>query len=191
MEQIKAWQPGVIVVAAFGKILRSDVLDLPPHGCVNVHASLLPRWRGAAPIQAAILHGDAQTGVTIMRMDAGLDTGPIISQRSLPILEEDNSAILSERLAHLGGELLLETLPAYLKGEIEPKPQDEVLSTYCEMLKKEDGALDFTCSSTSLVHKVRALQPWPGAFTTWQGQILKIKHSTAVPADQLEKMIEP
>ena len=93
LEQLKAWQPGVIVVAAFGQILRSDVLDLPPHGCVNVHASLLPRWRGAAPIQAAILHGDAQTGVTIMRMDAGVDTGPIISHRSLPILAEENSAM--------------------------------------------------------------------------------------------------
>jgi methionyl-tRNA formyltransferase len=191
IEQLKAWQPDVIVLAAFGQILRPNVLELPQHGCVNVHASLLPRWRGAAPIQAAILHGDAQTGITIMRMDAGLDTGPIISQRPLPILEEDNSALLSERLANLGSELLLETLPEYLKGKLQPRPQDEALSTYCKMLKKEDGALDFSCTSTSLEHKVRAFQPWPGAFTTWQGQILKIQHSTAVPGDQLEKMVEP
>ena len=191
MQQLQAWQPDVIVVAAFGQILRPAVLDLPRHGCVNVHASLLPRWRGAAPIQAAILHGDAQTGVTIMRMDAGVDTGPIINQRSLPILEDENSAKLSERLAQLGGELLLETLPAYLQGKLQPTPQNEALAAYCKMLTKEDGALDFTQSSTSLEHKVRAFQPWPGGFTTWQGQMLKIQHATAVQAQALEKIVAP
>ena len=116
MERLRSWAPELIVVAAFGQILRPEVLDLPRYGCINVHASLLPRWRGAAPIQAAILHGDADTGVTIMKMDPGVDTGPLLSQRSLPISPQDTAASLSEKLSALGAELLLETLPAYLKG---------------------------------------------------------------------------
>lgn len=191
IDQLRAWQPDVIVVTAYGQILRPEVLSLPQYGCVNVHASLLPRWRGAAPIQAAILHGDVQTGITIIRMDAGVDTGPVLSQHTLPILPTDNSSILSERLAKLGGEVLIDILPAYLNGEIQPKPQDEAQATYSRMLKKEDGELDFTRTSTSLEHKVRAFQPWPGAFTTWQGQILKIIHSTAVPTSQSGKNVEP
>ena len=171
--------------------MRSEVLDLPPHGCINVHASLLPRWRGSAPIQAAILHGDVQTGITIMQMNAGVDTGPILSQQALPIQPDENSASLSARLANLGAELLLATLPDYLQGKIKPQPQDEERATYAPMLKKEDGALDFSHTSTALEHKVRALQPWPGAYTLWQGQMLKIHHSTAVPANQLHKPIAP
>ncbi len=118
MEKLHSWAPELIVVAAFGQILRPAVLDLPCYGCLNVHASLLPRWRGAAPIQAAILAGDEQTGVTIMRMDAGIDTGPTLSQRSLPVLLEDTAATLSERLATLGAQLLLDVLPSYLQGDL-------------------------------------------------------------------------
>ena len=174
MGQLQAWQPDLIVVAAFGQILKPEVLDLPRYGCVNVHASLLPRWRGAAPIQAAILQGDVQTGVTIMRMDPGVDTGPTLSQGAIPILIDDTAISLGERLAALGAELLIETLPSYLTGELVPRPQDESLAIYAPMLKKEDGLLDFTQSAANLARRVRAFNPWPGAFTLWHGQILKI-----------------
>jgi methionyl-tRNA formyltransferase len=174
MEQLHAWNPGVIIVAAFGQILRTNVLDLPPHGCVNVHASLLPRWRGAAPIQAAILHGDAETGVTIMKMDPGVDTGPVLSLRALPIEPDATPETLGPKLARLGAELLIETLPAYLRGKLQPQPQDDSLATYAPMLKKEDGALDFSQPAESLARKVRAYSPWPGAYMDWSGGTLKV-----------------
>ena len=173
-QQLQDWQPDLIIVAAFGQILRKSVLELPPHGCVNVHASLLPRWRGAAPIQAALLHGDRETGVTIMCMDPGVDTGPTLAQQALPILPDDTAASLSERLSHLGAQLLLDTLPAYLRGEITPQPQDETRATYAPQLKKEDGELDFTQSAETLERRVRAFNPWPGAYTHWQGQPLRV-----------------
>ena len=181
MAQLQAWAPDVIVVAAFGQILRPAVLELPRFGCVNVHASLLPRWRGAAPIQAALLNGDAETGITIMRMDAGVDTGPTLSQRALPIQPDDNAGSLSERLAALGGELLLETLPAYLSSELAPQPQEDAGATYAPMLNKADGQLDFSQPAEALARRVRAFNPWPGAFTIWQGQMLKIQRAHAVP----------
>jgi methionyl-tRNA formyltransferase len=177
MEQLKSWQPDLVVVAAFGQILRPGVLDLPRLGCINVHASLLPRWRGAAPIQAAILHGDAETGITIMRMDPEVDTGPILSQRSLLILPVDTANSLSIRLAYLGAELMIETLPGYLDGQIVPRFQNEASATYAPMLKKEDGKLDFNQPAENLTRRVRAFNPWPGAFTDWQDGILKILHA--------------
>jgi len=179
MEQLFAWRPDLIVVAAFGQILRQAVLDLPPHGCVNVHGSLLPRWRGAAPIQAAIINGDAVTGVTIMRMDAGVDSGPILSQRSMPIQPQDTSATLSERMSQVGADLLIETLPAYLDGSLIPVPQDSGLATRAPMLKKENGLLDFNEPAEKLALKVRAYQPWPGAYFIWEGQPLKIHRAHA------------
>ncbi len=179
--QLQAWNPDLIVVAAFGQILRPDVLNLPKFGCVNVHASLLPRWRGAAPIQAAILAGDSETGITIMQMDPGIDTGPMISQKAIPILPTDTGGSLFEKLAALGGELLLETLPRYLSGELHPQPQSALSlsqgATYAPMLKKEDGLLDFTRPAAELERKIRALQPWPGAFVAWQGAALKIQRA--------------
>jgi len=179
MEQLRAWSPDLIVVAAFGQILRPEVLGLPKYGCINVHASLLPRWRGAAPIQAAILAGDAETGITIMQMDPGIDTGPMLSQRAIPIIPEDTGGSLFEKLSALGGELLLETLPRYLGGELHPQPQPALSpsqgATYAPMLKKEDGLLDFTRPAAELERKIRAFQPWPGAFMTWQGATLKIQ----------------
>ena len=144
MEQLRAWAPELIVVAAFGQILRKDVLELPRYGCINVHASLLPRWRGAAPINAAILHGDEETGVTIMQMDVGLDTGPMLSQRSIRLTQEDTAGSVFERLSTLGADLLIETLPDYLSGKLTPTPQPEEGVTYAPMLKKEEGQLDFT-----------------------------------------------
>ncbi len=179
--QIATWDPEVIVVAAFGQILQQDVLDLPPHGCLNVHASLLPRWRGAAPVQAAILAGDAVTGVTIMRMDAGLDTGPILAQREEPIRADDTRAVLKERLARLGADLLIETIPMVLASELRPRPQPEEGVTYAGQLRKVDGLLDWSLPADELDRRVRAFNPWPGAFTTWRGQRLMVWQAVALP----------
>lgn len=172
--------PDMIVVAAFGQILRKHVLELPKFGCINVHASLLPRWRGAAPINAAILHGDPQTGVTIMQMDPGLDTGPILNMEAITIGPEETAGELSDRLAELGAKLLVETLPGYISGAITPRPQPEDSSTYAPMLSKSDGKLDFQQDAPSLARKVRAFQPWPGTYTTWKGQPLKVHQAYAV-----------
>jgi len=161
-------------VAAFGQILRQAVLDLPSFGCINVHASLLPRWRGAAPINAAILHGDEETGVTIMKMDAGLDTGPILSQRGIRIEPDETADSLFGKLSTLGADLLLDTLPGYLAGEIAPRPQPDDGVTYAPMLKKEDGRLDFSQAAEELERKVRAFNPWPGTYFEWDGNLLKV-----------------
>jgi methionyl-tRNA formyltransferase len=171
---LKSYNPDVIVVAAFGQILRKNVLELPPHGCVNVHASLLPRWRGASPINAAVLHGDQETGVTLMKMDVGLDTGPMIASRPIPIPPDSNAGQISDQLAELGGEMLVEFLPRFLAGEITPTPQDNDLSTYAPMLKKSDGRLDFEQPAEQLARQIRAYHPWPGSFTTWKDKPLKI-----------------
>src|SRR5215212_8244917 len=183
MEQLRAWNPDLIVVAAFGQILRKDVLDLPPFGCINVHASLLPRWRGAAPINAAILHGDEETGITIMKMDVGLDTGPILSQRSTPLTREDTAGSVIEKLSRLGADLLIVTLPDYLTGKIEPVPQPEEGMTYAPMLKKEEGQLDFTRPAEELERSVRAFNPWPGAFMDFNGTLLKIHRAHVAEAE--------
>lgn len=175
MTQLRAWSPDLIVVAAFGQILRPDVLDLPRFGCINVHGSLLPRWRGAAPIQAAILAGDTETGITIMKMDAGVDTGPTLSQRYLPIAPDDTAGSLRTRLALLGAELLMDALPRYLRGELAPKPQLETGATYAPMLKKEDGLLDFTLPAVELERRIRAMHPWPGAYFEFNGAPLKVQ----------------
>lgn len=179
MAQLQAWAPELIVVAAFGQILRPEVLNLPRFGCLNVHASLLPRWRGAAPIQAAILAGDELTGVTIMRMDPGIDTGPMLVQRALAILPEDTSASLSARLAELGAQTLIEILPDYMRGALNPQSQPEIGATYAPMLNKEAGKLDFDQSAVKLARLVRAFYPWPGAFTLWKDQALKIQRAHA------------
>src|SRR5215216_5953594 len=183
MEQLRAWNPDLIVVAAFGQILRKDVLDLPRFGCINVHASLLPRWRGAAPINAAILHGDEETGVTIMKMDVGLDTGPILSKRSIPLTQEDTAGSVFEKLSRLGADLLIDTLPDYLSGKLTPTPQPEDGVTYAPMLKKEEGQLDFTYDVHELERRVRAFNPWPGAFIDLEGTPLKI-HRARVQAGE-------
>ena len=174
--QLERWSPDVIVVAAFGQILRQNVLDLPPHGCINVHASLLPRWRGAAPIQAAIRAGDPVSGVTIMRMDAGLDTGPILAQRTIPLDPRETFRTLHDKLAALGAALLVETLPRYLSGAVAPQPQpdDPALVTLAPSIKKEEGEIDWTRPAVEIDRLVRAFDPWPGTFTTWAGRTLKV-----------------
>ncbi|HEY76831.1 MAG TPA: methionyl-tRNA formyltransferase [Thermoflexia bacterium] len=174
VERLAAWEPDVVVVAAFGQILPPSMLDLPRYGCLNVHASLLPRWRGAAPVAAAILAGDPVTGVTLMKMDEGVDTGPILAQRAEPIRPDDTTGSLTARLAQKGADLLLEVLPLYLNGDLVPRPQPEEGVTYCRPLKKEDGRLDWTRPAVELERRVRAMTPWPGAFTTWEGKHLKV-----------------
>ena len=174
LDQLRAWAPDLIVVAAFGQILRPDVLDLPKWGCINIHGSILPRGRGAAPIQAAILAGDQETGITIMKMDAGVDTGPMLSQRVIPISPEDTAGTLFEKLASLGAELLLETLPRYLSGDLQPQPQPAEGVTYAPMLKKADGLLNFTQPATLLERRVRAFNPWPGTWFEWNGVPVKV-----------------
>lgn len=178
-EHLVNWKPDLIVVAAYGQILRANVLSLPPHGCLNVHASLLPRWRGASPIQAAILAGDQVSGVTIMRMDIGMDTGDILCQRETPIQDSDNAETLSDRLAKIGGDLLMETLPIYLEGKITPTPQNQDAATYAPLLRKEDGELNFSHGAIELERRIRAFTPWPGAYMNWQGKILKILRARA------------
>ncbi len=178
LAQLTAWSPDLIVVAAFGQILKTAVLDLPKFGCINVHASLLPRHRGAAPIAAAILAGEAETGITIMKIDVGLDTGPMLAYRAEPICLDDTTQTLTTRLADMGAELLIETLPAYLSNQLVPQLQDTALATYAPQLKKEDGHLDFTRPAVELERRVRAFTPWPGAFALWEGQPIKILRAT-------------
>jgi methionyl-tRNA formyltransferase len=174
MDQLRAWAPNLIVVAAFGQILRPEVLDLPEFGSLNIHGSLLPRWRGAAPIQASILAGDYETGITIMKMDPGIDTGPILSRRHIPIVPDDNAGTLFTKLAPLGANLLLETLPRYLSGELQPQPQPADGITYAPMLKKEDGVLDFSQPAIALERRVRAYHPWPGTYFELDSMLLKV-----------------
>lgn len=161
---VAALRPDVLVVAAYGLILPADVLAIAPHGALNVHASLLPRWRGAAPVQAAILAGDAETGVSIMLLDEGLDTGPVLAREATPIGEAETAGQLSARLAELGGSLLEATLPRWVAGEIVPEPQDEAAATHAPKLAKADGALDPAWQVDELARRVRGLEPWPGAF---------------------------
>ena len=185
MDQLRAWNPDLIVVAAFGQILKKDVLELPRYGCINVHASLLPRWRGAAPINAAILHGDEETGVTIMQMDVGLDTGPMLASKSIRIRRDDTAGSVIQALSTLGADLLIETLPDYLSGKLTPQPQPAEGGTYAPMLKKEDGLLDFTRPAIELERRVRAMNPWPSAWFEWNGNLLKVlRASTVVSGDK-------
>lgn len=165
IEQLRALHPDLIVVAAYGQILPSAILDLPPYGCLNVHTSLLPKYRGAAPIQWAILNGDAETGVTIMKMDPGLDTGGIVSIVRTPVSPEDTAETLHDRLAILGAKLLLETIPDYVAGKLPPQPQPKEGASIVKKITKEDGLLDWRLPAVTLWNRVRGLTPWPGAYT--------------------------
>lgn len=175
LAQLENWNPDVIVVAAFGQILRQNVLDLPKFGCINVHASYLPRWRGAAPIQAAILNGDEFSGITIMKMDVGIDTGPTLLQKKMPLTADETLNSLSEKLANLGADMILEALRGYLQGRLTPTDQPGEGATYAPMLNKEEGKLDFSQSAILIERKVRALNDWPGTFYEINQQPLKIR----------------
>ena len=174
LDRLASLQPDVVVIAAYGKILPESFLRVPPRGCLNIHASLLPRHRGPSPIAAAILAGDEVTGVTIMIVTKVMDTGPILTQRRIPILPHDTSGSLSQKLSGLGADLLMETLPQWLDGKLIPQPQDNDKATYCKMIAKEDGLIDWRRPAVELWRRVRAFQPWPGCYTTWQGRTVKI-----------------
>ncbi len=165
VQQLRQLEPDLIVVAAFGQILPQTILDLPRFGCINVHTSLLPKYRGAAPIQWAILNGETETGVTIMKMDAGMDTGAILTQETTPIRENDNAQALHDRLATIGAELLARTIPDYIAGKITPRPQPIDGVSYAAKIKKQDGQIDWTQPARAIWNRVRGLVPWPGAFT--------------------------
>lgn len=182
-EPIVTWQPQAVVVAAFGQILRPHLLELPPLGCINVHASLLPRWRGASPIQHAILAGDDQTGISLMRMDEGLDTGPVYTSEAIPIAPGETAQTLHDRLAALGAGMIRRHLPAILAGDMRATPQDDTQATYAPLIDKEDGRLDWRQSAAQLERRVRAMTPWPGAFTTWQDRRLKILTARAFSSE--------
>jgi methionyl-tRNA formyltransferase len=185
-------QPDVIVVAAYGLILPPAVLELPSAGSINVHASLLPRWRGAAPVTYALLAGDEVTGATIMLMDEGLDTGPILAQREIPVRPDDTSGTLTQRLARLGAELLSETLPLWLAGEIAPREQPDVGVTLAPRLAREEGRLMWSDDAIDLARRVRALHPWPGAFTTLpDGRRMKVHQASALDGSEVQVRYGP
>lgn len=176
---LAGYRADVAVVTAYGKLLPQDVLDAPRRGCVNVHASLLPRFRGAAPIQWAIASGDETTGVCLMRMDAGMDTGPVIDRAELPIAPDDTSATLHDKLALLGGDVLRRSLGRYVDGALEPVPQATEGVVMAPMIKKEDGRLDWAKPAVVLERRLRAFTPWPGAFCTFDGKLLKVTRARA------------
>jgi methionyl-tRNA formyltransferase len=172
------------VVAAYGKILPEWMLRLPRFGCVNVHASLLPKYRGAAPINWAIANGERETGVTIMQMDAGMDTGDMLRKRAVEIGEDETAVELSARLALVGADLLSETLPVIERAEIEPLPQADAEATYAPMLKREDGLIDWRMTAREIANRVRAFQPWPGCYTFFRGQRLMIWRARPLPESE-------
>jgi methionyl-tRNA formyltransferase len=185
VQQLREYQPDLIVVAAYGQILPRSVLDIPRLGCVNVHTSLLPKYRGAAPIQWAILNDEAETGVTIMKMDAGLDTGPMLTQVRTPVRADDNAQTLHDRLAALGAQLLLQTIPDYIAGKITPQPQPAEGVSVARKITKEDGCLHWNEFARALWNRVRALTPWPGTYTYQSAEpsprLLKIWATEIVP----------
>ena len=170
IETLRGLPADLAAVAAYGQILPKSILDLPRFGCLNVHTSLLPKYRGAAPIQWAILNGEIETGVTIMKMDAGLDTGPILTQEKTPIHSEDTAQSLHDRLAQLGAQLLVRTIPDYVAGKIQPQPQPAEGASYAPKIKKQDGEIDWTKPARTIWNRVRGLVPWPGAFTHLRNQ---------------------
>jgi len=174
IERLRQLSPEVMVVVAYGEILRQNVLDIPTRGVLNVHPSLLPRWRGASPIPAAILAGDERTGISIMLMDAGMDSGPLLAQIEVTISDADTTLSLSDTMAGNASDLLGETLPHWLSGDLSPEPQDEEQATYCPLLKKEDGGIDWELPAIEIWRRVRAYNPWPGAFTFLDGELFHI-----------------
>jgi methionyl-tRNA formyltransferase len=194
--QIPVWQPGslkkvansealadykadLFIVAAFGQILPQTVLDQPRYGTLNIHASLLPKYRGADPIAESILQGDKETGTSIMLLDAGVDTGPVLLRRSLEISDDDTTSSLTPKLAEIGAQALLEALPAWIGGSVTPEPQDEQKASHTRMLRKEDGEIDWGRPASVIARQVRAYTPWPSAYSYWQGKLLKVLKAQA------------
>lgn len=180
-QYLRDYQPDLIVVAAYGLLLPQAVLDTPRYGCINTHPSLLPRWRGASPITGAILAGDAETGVTLMKMDEGLDTGDILTVRKHPIAPDDTTGTLTDKLAALGAEMLLDIIPLVIEGKLTPIPQDNAQATMTSLVAKEDGHIKWDTSASYIERMVRAYQPWPSAFTQYRGEQLKIIRASVFP----------
>lgn len=181
-EQLAALAPDAMVVASYGRILPPSLLTLAPLGCLNVHPSMLPRHRGPSPVAEAILQGETVTGVSIMLLDEGTDTGPVLAQEEAEILPDDTAGGLTARLFALGGALMARTLREWADGRIDAVPQDESQATFSRKLAKADGELDFTRTASQLHNQVRAMDPWPGAYTTWNGATLKVLRSAALPS---------
>ncbi len=172
--ELSALKPDLIVVAALAYLLPPGILKIPPHGCLNVHPSLLPRHRGPSPVVSALLQGDTETGVSIMLMDEGLDTGPVLSRRSVDIDDDDTTGSLTSRLAEVGARLLVDTIPLWLDGSLSPQPQRQEDATYTARVLAQDGRLDWSLPAVTLWRQVRAYHPWPGSYTYWRGQRLKV-----------------
>jgi methionyl-tRNA formyltransferase len=181
IQSLAALKPDIIIVAAYGQILPAAVLELPRYKCINIHPSLLPLYRGPSPVAAPILNGDPVTGVTIMLIERKVDSGPILNQEEMPISDEDTTESLSERLAVMGARKLIETIPAWVEGKIEPVRQDDSRATYTRMEVKEDGLLDWNLPAVVLRRRVRAYQPWPGCYFDWKGGRLKVLKAIALP----------
>lgn len=181
--QLAALEPDLMVVVAYGLILPQDILDVPDLGCLNIHASLLPRWRGAAPIHRAILAGDARTGISIMKMDAGLDTGPVLLTRSTGIGARENAGSLHDRLAALGAEAIVVAIDEWRSGRVRPVPQPEEGVTHAAKIRKEEATIDWSRPADEIGRQVRAFNPWPVAETRWAGQQLRIWEAEALPGD--------
>jgi methionyl-tRNA formyltransferase len=188
VEQLSGFHPDVIVVAAFGQILPRSVLDLPRLGCINIHPSLLPRFRGASPVASAILAGDEFTGVSIMLMDEGLDTGPILARAQIPISARDTIGLLATKLSWIGARLLGEVLVYWTRGELTPQPQSEAEASYCGSITKEMGEIDWRLSAIDIWRRVRAFHPWPGCYTRWRGRQLKIIEAVPLPEERTFKV---
>jgi methionyl-tRNA formyltransferase len=182
--QLASFRPDVIVVAAFGQILPQSVLDVPRHQCINIHASLLPKYRGASPIAAAILAGDEFTGVSLMLVERVVDTGPVLAQAQVPVSSQDTTGSLTAKLSLIAAQLLLEVLPRWTRGEITPRPQDETKASYIGMLSKQEGIIDWHLPAVDIWRRVRAFHPWPGCYTEWQGKQLKIIETVPLPGEQ-------
>ncbi|NTU98807.1 methionyl-tRNA formyltransferase [Candidatus Falkowbacteria bacterium] len=172
--QISELKPEIIIVVAYAQIIPEELLRLPKFGCINIHASLLPKYRGASVLQAPILNGDKESGVTIMKMDKTLDTGPIINQAKINLEPDETPSTLAKKLSDLGASILTTTLKKFISGEFKAVPQNNSFSSYVKMLTKDDGRIDWNDSAENIERKVRAMMPWPGAWTTWDGQTLKI-----------------
>ena len=184
--QLAGFHPDVIVVAAFGQILPPAVLDIPGCGCINIHPSLLPRFRGGSPVAAAILAGDEFTGVSIMLMDRGLDTGPVLARAQIPIAPQDTTGLLTAKLSLIAARLLQEALPRWQRGEITPQPQNEIEATSCSPISKEEGEIDWRLPAIDIWRRVRAFQPWPGCYTRWQGMRLEIIEAVPLPEESTD-----
>jgi len=173
-DDLKRLSPDVMVVAAYAKIVPEEILAIPRYGCINIHGSLLPKYRGASVIQAAIANGDKETGITIMKMDKNLDTGPLIAKFTIPIAPDETAESLFAKLSELGGKTIIPSLWSYINGDLKPVPQDNKEASYVGMLKKEDGRIDWNKSAVEIERFTRAMHPWPGAWTLWQNRVLKI-----------------